>query len=74
MLRTIVTYIKDSGDFIKTIHNLDLIPENAFLATADVVGLYHSIPHEVDLRALKVVLDEKDEKTIPMEENGRVYV
>ena len=57
------SYIKDSGDFIKKINNLDLIPENAILVTADVVGLYPSIPHEVGLRALREAL-----KTIPTEE------
>ena len=36
--------------------------------TADVVGLYPSIPHEVGLRALREALDKKDEETIPAEE------
>ena len=62
------SYIKDSGDFIKKINNLDSIPENAILVTADVVGLYPSIPHEVDLRALREALNKRDEKTIPTEE------
>ena len=34
------SYIKYSGDFIKKINNLVLIPENAILLTADVEGLY----------------------------------
>ena len=38
-------------------------PENAILVTADVVGLYLSIPHEVGLRALREALDKRDEKT-----------
>ena len=59
---------KDSGDFIKKINNLVSIPENAILVTADVVGLYPSIPCEVGLRALREALDKRDEKTIPMEE------
>ena len=62
------SYIKDSGDFIKKINNLDLIPENAILVTADVVGLYPSIPHEVGLRALREALNKRDEKIIPTEE------
>ena len=62
------SYVKDSGDFIKKINNLDSIPENAILVTADVVGLYPSIPHEVGLRALREALDKRDEKTIPTEE------
>ena len=53
---------------IKIINNLDLIPKNAILVTADVVGLYPSIPHEVGLRALREALDKKDEETIPAEE------
>ena len=62
------SYVKDSGDFIKKINNLDSIPENAILVTADVVGSYSSIPHEVGLRALREALDKRDEKTIPTEE------
>ena len=60
--------IKDSGDFIKKLNNLDSIPENAILVTADVVGLYPCLPHEVGLRALREALDKTDEKTIPTEE------
>ena len=39
------SYIKDSGDFIKKIHNLDLTPENTILVTPDVVDLYPGISH-----------------------------
>ena len=59
--------IKDSGDFIKKINNLDSIPENAISVKADAVGLYPSIPHEVCLRALREALDKRDEKIIPTE-------
>ena len=52
------SYIKDTGDFIKKINNLDSIPENAILVTADVVGLYPSIPHKVGLRTLREALDK----------------
>ena len=38
------------------------------MVTADVVGLYPNIPHEVSLRALREALDKRDEKTIPTEE------
>ena len=62
------SYVKDSGDFIKKTNNLDSIPENAILVTADVVGLYPSIPHEVGLRALREALDKRDDNTIPTEE------
>ena len=38
------------------------------MVTADVVGLYPSIPHEVGLRALREALNKRDEKTIHTEE------
>ena len=56
------SYIKDSGDFIKKINNLDSILENAILVKADVMGLYPSIPHEVGLKALREALYKRDEK------------
>ena len=37
--------IRDSGDFIDKMKWKEKIPEGSFLATADVVGLYTSIPH-----------------------------
>ena len=44
------------------------IPDNALLVTLDVVGLYPSIPHEAGLRALKEVLDRREEKKISTED------
>ena len=43
-------YIKDSNDFINKIKHLQNIPDNPLLVTADVVGLYPSIPHKGHLR------------------------
>ena len=60
-------YIKNSGNFIKKTNNLNSIPKNVILLTANVVGLCPSIPHEVDLRALREALDKRDERTIPTE-------
>ena len=39
------SYTKDSSNFMKKIKHLKNIPDNALLVTADVVGLYPSIPH-----------------------------
>ena len=61
-------YIKDSGDFIKKTRNLGSIPENAILVTADVVGLYPSIPHETGLKALREVLAKREQHAIPTSE------
>ena len=47
------SYIKDSGDFIARLKTLGKIPKGALLVTADVVGLYPSIPHKDGLKALR---------------------
>ena len=47
------SYIWDSNDLINKIKNLKNIPSNSILATADVVGLYLSIPHESGLNAIE---------------------
>lgn len=49
----IQSYVKDSGDLIKTLENLNL-PKNCTLATIDVKALYLNIPHE---EGIKSVLD-----------------
>ena len=38
------------------------------MVTADVVGLYPSIPHEAGLNALKEALDNRENKTINTED------
>ena len=52
--------IKDSGDFIEKIPKN--IPEDAFLVTADAVGLYTSILHELGLKALEAPLEKREYK------------
>ena len=44
-----------------------VIPEGAILVTADIVGLYHSIPHEAGLKALREALHNRENKQIPTE-------
>ena len=61
------SYIKDSADFINKIGQIDDIPENVILVTADVVGLYPSIPHKARLKALKNALEKRKQKHIPTE-------
>ena len=58
------SYIKDSGDFIKKLKNIDHIPQDAIMVTADVVGLYPSIPHDAGLEALRKALDNRENKKI----------
>ena len=62
------SYLKDSGDFLKKMENIDSIPEDTLLVTADVVGLYPSIPHTAGLAALRDALDKREAKKIPTED------
>ena len=61
------SYIKESGDFINKLKSLLNIPEGVILVTADVVGLYPSIPHQAGLKALREALDNRENKQIPTE-------
>ena len=58
------SYIKDSGDLTKKIKNIGAIPKDSILVTADVVGLYLSIPHEAGLKALAKVLNSRTNKKL----------
>ena len=53
------SYIKDPGDFLAKIKQIGNLPENSILVTADVVGRYHSIPHELGLKALEKALEKR---------------
>ena len=53
------SYIGDSADFIDKIKRLGKIPKGYFLVTADVVGLYPSIPRKEEILALKSKLEEQ---------------
>ena len=61
-----VSYIKDTNNFLFKVKNLGKIPENAYLVTADVVGLYLSIPHDEGLEVLRKQLN--DNKSITTED------
>ena len=58
------SYIKDSGDFIKKLKNIDHISQDANMVTADVVGLYPFSPHDAGLEALRKALDNRENKNI----------
>ena len=57
--------IKDTGDSLEKLKNLGNIPPNVILVTADVVGLYPSIPYDTGLQALYEKLEERADKKIP---------
>ena len=61
-------YIKDTPDFLDKLKDLGEIPEGAILVTADVVGLYPSIPHTEGLEVLCKQYDKFLHKTVPRED------
>ena len=67
-MREGLSYVKDSGDFMGKIKSVGCIPDGAFMVTADVVGLYPSIPHEGGLKLLKNRLNKRVEKVIPTDD------
>ena len=62
------SYIKDSGDFIKKIKNISTIPKDSILVMADVLGLYPSILHEAELKALEKALNNGTNKKVLTED------
>ena len=55
-------YIRDSSNALEKI---DKIPDNVLLNTADVGGLYLSIPQSTGLNSIKKVLQDRVNKQIP---------
>ena len=62
------SYVKDTGHFLEKLKGLGRIPQNSILVTADVIGLYPSIPHQGGLEALFEKLEERQDRTIPSNE------
>ena len=51
--------------FLERIKNMRSVPDNAMLVTADVVGLYSSIPHSAGLNSSKKAFENRVNKQIP---------
>ena len=62
------SYIKDSGHFLEKIKTLGCLPDNFILVTADLEGLYPSIPHQAGLIAFREALDKRLFKKIPTDD------
>ena len=53
---------------MKKVKHLGQIPDGAIHVTADVVGLYPSIPHKVGLETLRGRLNERETSELPTED------
>ena len=56
--------LKNSDDFIKKLKNIDQIPQDAIMVTANFVCLNTSIAQEAGLEALRKTLDNRENKKI----------
>ena len=64
IIPSISRILKDTTDFLNRINNINSVPENAFLVTFDVVGLYPHIPHQEGIAAMRHYLDKRVNKDI----------
>ena len=62
------SHIKDTADFLDKLKDLGEVPEGAILVTADVIGLYPSIPHTEGLEVLRKQHDKFLHKKAPTED------
>ena len=62
------SYVNDTSEFLRKIKELGKVPDGAILVTADVVGLYLSIPHEDHLDTLSEKLETCQDKKIAKED------
>ena len=53
IVRSGMSYIKNTNDSLPKLKNLKKVPGNAILVTADIAGLYPSILHNEGLEVLK---------------------
>ena len=63
-------YLQDTPDFIRYIEDINKngkLPENAFIATFDVMALFTNIPQEEGVLATEEALNERETQLIPTE-------
>ena len=62
------SYIRDTGDFLAKLKAAGEVTKGAILVTADVVGLYPSIPHSEGLDILKKQYENYPNKKVSTED------
>ena len=59
------SYIKDTGDYLGKLKAVGQIPKGAIPVTADVVGIYSSIPHNGGLKVPRKEYYKFKNKMVP---------
>ena len=59
LVKSILSYTKDTNDFLLKLQNIRDLPAEILLVTLDVISLYTNIPHEEGLNACREILDTR---------------
>ena len=68
LVQSLPTYLEDTRDFLQMLEEVNEfggLPNDAILVTIDVTALYTNIKKEDAISAMKQVLDERQDQTIP---------
>ena len=66
------SYIKDTGDILAKLKAAREVPKGAILVTADVAGIYPSIPHSEGLNILKKQYENYPNKKVSTVDIGKM--
>ena len=66
LIAVVPSYVKDTNDFLKYLHDISTLPSCAIMVTIDVVGLYLHIPHDEGLQS-REALNNRENPEIPTE-------
>ena len=66
------TYIRDTGDVLEILKAAGEFPKETTFVTADVVGLYPSIPHSEGSDTLKKQYERDANKEVSTEDIGKM--
>ena len=58
----ILSYIKDTSDFLRKINAVEFVPDNSYLVSLDVKSLYTSNPNVEGIKAVKMSLEGQPSK------------
>ena len=64
IVKEMLSYVKDTKDFIKKLNQVEEIPEGSLLVTLDVKSLYTNIPNNEGIKTLKKAYDKHPNKTV----------
>ena len=59
-VKELMSYVKDSTDFIRKINSMEKIPDNSIFVTMDVRSLYTHIPNKEGIKAVETTLKRKN--------------